>query len=130
MNELLLVLLIAFTLMTFLSLNKKMGAVSGNVPPLPAIQPELAKTMVLYSSKEKDYSGLWTVTSIAGDAMQGMQDAKKEMTVIYHQLCKNEIRFPYHSNDDKKDLQQEVCVISSISDLHYRHVLLPADFKM
>ncbi len=107
-----------------------MGAVSGNVPPMPAIQPELAKARVLYSLKEKEYSRLWTVTSIAGDAIQSMQDAKKEMTVIYHQLCKNEIRFPYHSNDDQQDPQQEVCVISSISDLHYRHVLLPADFKM
>ena len=128
MNELLLILLIAFTLMTFLSLNKKMGAVSGNVPPMPAIQPELSKARVLYSLKEKEYSRLWTVTSVAGDAIQNMQDAKKEMTVIYHQLCKNEIRFPYHSDDDQHDLPQEVCVISSISDLQYRHVLLPADF--
>lgn len=130
MNELLLIVLIVFTLLTFLSLNKKMGSVAGNIPiPLPVMPPEaLKETKVLYASQQKDYNRLWKVTSIAGGAAQSMQDAPTEMTIIYHQFCKNEIS--YHPGDSREELAPDVCVVSSISDFQYRHVLLPADFKI
>ncbi|MBX2922253.1 MAG: hypothetical protein KF746_08690 [Chitinophagaceae bacterium] len=129
MNELLLILLIVFTLMTFLSLNRKMGNHSAATPvPLPALQPEFIKeTKVLYSSTEKEYNRSWSVTSVAGDFVS---DAKKEMKVIYHQLCKNNNQFPYLPADSEIEFMQDVCVISSISDLQYHHVLLPADFTI
>lgn len=132
MNELLLVLLIVFTLLTFLSLNKKMGTAAGNMPlPVPVIHPEAINgTKVLYSSQPKEYNSLWTVTSMATGIVQGVQNTQKEMTVIYHQLCKNENIFSYQPGNNNEELTQDVCVVSSISDLQYRHVLLPADFKI
>ncbi|MBX3253847.1 MAG: hypothetical protein KF862_06865 [Chitinophagaceae bacterium] len=132
MNEFLLLLLIVFTLMTFWSLNKKMGNISGNTPlPAPVSQPEFIKeAKVLYSSMEKEYNRLWMVTSVTGDLAGGLTNTKREMTVIYHQLCHDQNMFQYRPGNNEKELIRDVCVISSISDLQYRHVLLPADFKI
>ena len=147
MNEILLFLLIAFTLITFVSLNKKIGSV-GSVPGDILLKktgeyPVGGITKVIYSGMIKkaqsDYSRLWSVTAIAG-MNPGTANQQNELTVIYHQAgsgpglqayCQSSgTGRGFDAVSDKTNALfacDDVCVISSVSDFQYRHVLLPLD---
>ncbi|HRP56298.1 hypothetical protein [Agriterribacter sp.] len=144
MNEILLFLLIAFTLVTFVSLNKK----TGSAGPFPGdilskragAYPVGGMARVIYSGVIKkaqyDYSRLWSVTAIAGIAT-GTANLQNELTIVYHQPGNSARLQPYYlpsgesrgfdAADNKRNsllLCDDVCVISSVSDFQYRHVLL------
>ena len=144
MNEILLFLLIAFTLITFVSLNKKMGSVPREIILKKTGEfPVGGITKVIYSGMlnkaQSDYSRLWSVTAIAG-MNQGTANQQNELTVIYHQPENRTALQSYYrpsgtgsgfdvvSNKTNTFLPcDDVCVISSVSDFQYRHVLLPLD---
>ena len=144
MNEIFLFLLIAFTLITFVSLNKKIGNVPGEILlKRTGEYPAGGITRVIYSGMIKkaqsDYSRLWSVTAIAGMG-PGTANRQNELTVIYHQPCNSARLQPYYqpsgtgkdfdavSNKTNAFLScDDVCVISSVSDFQYRHVLLSPD---
>lgn len=137
MNEILLLVLIAFTLLTFISLNRKIG-LSAPVP-LPVLnvpqreQPWHAPARIIYSGMMKkmqaEYNMLWAINATSSADGQTQEKNNNEITVIYHQTGSKEKLLAYatHHSDHDKDIT-EVCVISSISDIQYRHVLLPLDF--
>ena len=143
MNEILLFLLIAFTLITFVSLNNKIGSVPGEILlKRTGEYPAGGITRVIYSGMIKkaqsDYSRLWSVTAIAG---MGPETANRqnELTVIYHQPANKQGLQPYYlpsATDEVSGVcdktntflsSDDVCVISSVSDFQYRHVLLSPD---
>ena len=144
MNEILLFLLIAFTLITFVSLNKKIGSVPGDIIlKRTGEYPVGGITKVIYSGMIKkaqsDYSRLWSVTAIAG-MNQETANQQNEITVVYHQPGNGPGLQPYYqssgtgkgfdavSNKTNAFLPcDDVCVISSVSDFQYRHVLLSPD---
>ena len=144
MNEILLFLLIAFTLITFVSLNKKIGSVPGDIIlKRTGEYPVGGITKVIYSGMIKkaqsDYSRLWSVTAIAGRGPE-TANQQNEITVVYHQPGNGPGLQPYYqssgtgkgfdvvSNKTNAFLPcDDVCVISSVSDFQYRHVLLPLD---
>jgi hypothetical protein len=147
MNEILLFLLIAFTLITFVSLNKKIGSAGSFsediLPNRTGEYPVGGITRVIYSGSIKkaqsDYNRLWSVTAIAG-MDPGTANRQNELTVVYHQPGNGAGLQPYYppsgtgkdfdavSNKTNAFLPcDDVCVISSVSDFQYRHVLLPLD---
>lgn len=149
MNEILLVVLIAFTLITFLTLNKKIGAAATIEQKILqkdfAFSPVSDITNVIYTGMPKNapfnYSKLWSVTAVAGMTAE-IPNQQNEITVIYHQPGKGSETYPYYQKPlfvktpdaatDKLTLvpEEAVCVRSSISDLQYRHVLAALDDDM
>ncbi len=146
MNEILLFLLIAFTLVTFVSLNKKIGSAGSFTGDILSKRPgeePVSGIRVIYSGIIKNarynYSRLWSVTAIA--CMDpGTASCPNELTVVYHQPGNGAGLQPYclpSGADRVSDAAgnkanaflpcDDVCVISSVSDFKYRHVLLPSD---
>lgn len=137
MNELLLLLLIAFTLISFFSLNKKMVSADFINPKLTGNKeshiPFNGITKVIYAAipqKTKEtYNRIWSVTATVGAISKSEGN---EMVLMYHQSGATDLE-PYANKNSavlKNDTGRygdDVCVISSISDMHYRHALLSLD---
>ncbi|HRO48112.1 hypothetical protein [Agriterribacter sp.] len=149
MNEILLVVLIAFTLITFFTLNKKIGAATSIEQQI--LQQEYAHppvsgiTRVIYQGMIKEaefnYGRVWSATAITGMVPE-IPNRQNEITVVYHQPGNRSKQYPCYPEpvygkvaDTVTDAiallpGEAVCVMSSISDFQYRHVLAALDDDM
>ncbi|HEX5024109.1 MAG TPA: hypothetical protein VFV68_02505 [Agriterribacter sp.] len=138
MNEVLLLLLIACTLITFFSLNKKMVAADFIHQQLTRDRekdtPFNGITRVIYAAipqktKEK-YARLWSVTATWSTSSKNQDD---QMVLMYHQskgavgVHSQAVENYALPKNDGGNYREDVCVISSISDMHYRHALFSLD---